>query len=259
MKAFARTPSCRAHPVTCGVVTIGIVSPAHAHRTDALERSDKAHRVSQALLAEYGPHLVRRRLHPTDCLIATILSQHTADRNSAVAFEALKRRFSTWDQIASTPVEDLAQTIRSAGLAHQKARHIQRSLHALQERHGSMDLGFLIDTPLDQARCILESLPGVGPKTASCVLLFSCGHQVLPVDTHVHRLAKRLGLVEPWTSAEQTQEQLEELVPEEERYDLHVNLIRHGRQVCLAREPRCGLCVIQRECAYFAGLNRGRP
>jgi endonuclease-3 len=193
----------------------------------------------------------RGKRHPTDSLIATILSQHTADRNSGAAFAALQERYSSWQEIASAPIKELAATIRSAGLANIKARYIKSVLMALQVRYGSMDLTFLRDISMDEAREILRSLPGVGAKTAACVLLFSCDHPALPVDTHVHRVARRLRLIGPQVTAEQAHRELERLVPPKDVYDFHVNLIRHGRRVCLAREPRCGKCVLQADCAYF--------
>jgi endonuclease-3 len=191
--------------------------------------------------------------HPTDCLIATILSQHTADRNSAGAFRALKQRYGSWAEIASAPPGELAETIREAGLARLKARYIQGALLALQERYGTMDASFLRAMPLEDARSVLRSLPGVGPKTAACVLLFSCEHAALPVDTHVHRVSRRLGLIGPRTSAEEAHEELSALVDLDDVYDFHVNLIAHGRAVCRALDPRCGECSLQTDCDFFTG------
>jgi endonuclease-3 len=184
-------------------------------------------------------------------LIATILSQHTADRNSSAAFAALQDRYASWEEIASAPVKELAATIRSAGLARIKADYISSALKALQERIGTMDLALLRDLPMEEGRQLLLSLPGVGPKTAACVLLFSCDHPALPVDTHVHRLAGRLCLIAPTANADQAHEVLQDLIPPADVYDFHVNLIRHGRRVCRARDPRCGECVLQAHCGYF--------
>jgi endonuclease-3 len=143
--------------------------------------------------------------------------------------------------------------IRPAGLANQQTRHIQAALTEIERRYGHMNLGFLRDLPLHEARQILITLPGVGPKTAACVLLFSCGLPALPVDTHVHRLGKRLGLIGQDVSAEKAHDALERIVPSEDVYDFHVNLIAHGRRVCAAREPRCGSCVLQHLCVHYRG------
>lgn len=210
------------------------------------------------MITEELRRLYGRRIHhpggrPTDCLIGTILSQHTADRNSSAAFARLKDRFATWEEIAYADEVELAETIRCAGLANIKARRIQESLRAIESLRGSMDLDFLKRLSLDEARDWLRDLPGVGPKTAACVLLFSCDHPALPVDTHVHRLARRLGLIGPKVSADGAHTVLEQLVPREDAYDFHVNLITHGRQICLAREPRCGVCTLQRLCAFYSG------
>ena len=213
----------------------------------------RARALTETLRALYGSRDRSFRQHPTDSLIATILSQHTADRNSGAAFLRLGERYETWEEIAYADPDELAETIRCAGLANIKAARIQATLHALQDRYGTMDLGFLRDLPLEEAREALRDLPGVGPKTAACVLLFSCGLPALPVDTHVHRLALRLGLIEKGVSAERAHVELERLVEPDDVYDFHVNLIAHGRRVCLAREPRCSMCPLQKECAWYAG------
>jgi endonuclease-3 len=210
----------------------------------------KVQRVTDRLRQEYGHNAPRTGRNPTDSLIATILSQHTADRNSHEAFRRLKERFGSWEEIARADVAELAATIRVAGLGNLKAVRIQQALSDIQERFGTMDLSFLKELPLEEARQVLLSLPGVGPKTAACVLLFSCGLPALPVDTHVHRLARRLGLIGEKESAEGAHRVLQPLVPPSDVYDFHVNLIRHGRTVCFARNPQCGACILQDECSY---------
>lgn len=156
----------------------------------------------ETLRAEYGSNAAREGRRPTDCLIGTILSQHTADRNSSLAYERLTARFPTWEVVACADTEDLAAIIRPAGLARQKARHIQAALLEIERRQGHLSLDGLRLLPLEEAREFLLSLPGVGPKTAACVLLFSCGMPALPVDTHVHRLSRRLGLIAPYVTAQ---------------------------------------------------------
>ena len=214
-------------------------------------RRMQAAAVLRLLRAEYGSGRRHERSNPTDSLIATILSQHTADRNSGVAFTQLKERYGTWADITDANVNELAAVIRPAGLGNIKAARIQSVLHELNRRHGSMDLAFLNDLPLMQAREMLRTLPGVGPKTAACVLLFACDLPALPVDTHVHRVTKRLGLIGATDSAERAHDALEALVPAEDVYDFHVTVIAHGRQVCQARRPRCEMCVLQKHCDYW--------
>lgn len=203
------------------------------------------------LRGEYGCNRGRRSRRPTDSLIRTILSQHTADRNSSLAFERLQARYARWEEIAYADFEDLAEAIRPAGLARQKARHIQATLQEIERRQGHMNLDGLRLLPLEEARSFLLSLPGVGPKTAACVLLFSCDLPALPVDTHVHRLSRRLGLIEPGVSAEGAHGALQLLVEPNDVYDFHVNLITHGGRVCAARDPKCGVCVLQSVCTAF--------
>ena len=213
---------------------------------------DRVARITARLRDVYGRHNPRPSTHPTDSLIATILSQHTSDINSGRAFVALKTRYPTWEEVAAADPEELADTIRSAGLGRLKAQRIQAALATIEERAGTMDLAFLHDLSLPEARVALAGVPGVGPKTAACVLLFACGHPALPVDTHIHRVAGRLGLIEAGTTANRAHDVLESVVPPEDVYDFHVNLIAHGRRVCTARRPHCEICVLQDCCRYFA-------
>ena len=210
--------------------------------------------VLRLLRAEYGSGRRHARSNPTDSLIATILSQHTADRNSGLAFERLKERYASWAEIANADVNELATVIRPAGLGNIKAVRIHSVLHELDRRYGSMDLACLNDLPLTEARELLRTLPGVGPKTAACVLLFACDLPALPVDTHVHRVTKRLGLIGATDSAERAHDALEALVPADDVYDFHVTVIAHGREVCQARRPRCEVCVLQQHCDYWLQL-----
>ncbi|GAC1332567.1 MAG: endonuclease III [Chloroflexota bacterium] len=227
--------------------------PASTGVTNAYHRTaDRAAQILELLRENYGSHAPRRRLSPTDSLIATILSQHTADRNSNAAFLNLRRRYRSWHDIAHDSVEGLAETIRPAGLANIKALRIQASLGALYDRYETYDLSFLGTIPLAEGRKVLRALPGVGPKTAACVLLFGCGLPALPVDTHVHRVTKRLGLIDPKDSADRAHDVLEAIVPPADVYDFHVNLIAHGRQVCRARAPLCEMCFLQDHCSYYA-------
>jgi endonuclease-3 len=219
--------------------------------TDGIGLAERVVEVNRRLVAGYGHHKPVARLHPTDELLLTILSQHTADRNSHRAFEQLKRTYSSWELLRTAPEQQLADTIRTAGLANIKAHRIKQVLNELHARFGTVDLDFLRTLSLDEARQILIDLPGVGPKTAACVLLFSLGQSAFPVDTHVHRVTRRLGLVGPKDSAERTHEVLEAAIPAQDIYDFHVNLVRHGREVCRAQHPRCGVCVLQDICTYY--------
>lgn len=203
------------------------------------------------LRSEYGRNSPRTARHPTDSLIATILSQHTADRNSSAAFRQLRARYATWQEIADAEPEELADVIRVAGLGNIKARRIQAALRETEARYGHMDLAFLRDLPLEEARRELEALPGVGPKTAACVLLFACAMPALPVDTHIHRIARRLGLIGPRVSAEAAHLALSAGLRHDDVYDFHVNLIAHGRRVCQARDPLCGTCILQQHCSHY--------
>lgn len=179
-----------------------------------------------------------------DELIATVLSQNTTDANSSAAYDELVSRFPTWDAVRRARVDRLAATIRRAGLQQQKARCIQQILQTLWTRQGALTLEFVRDMAADEALEYLRGFPGVGPKTAACVLLFACRLPVLPVDTHVHRLSVRLGLVPTKTSAEKTHTLLACIVRGRQVLDFHVLLIRHGRRVCHAQRPDCPACAL---------------
>jgi endonuclease III len=185
-----------------------------------------------------------------DELVATILSQHTSDRNSERAFASLRQRFPAWEDVLAAPVDVVADAIRMGGIADQKAVRIQRILAIVAEREGRLDLSRLHELDDSAVEAYLTSLPGVGLKTAACVLTFSMGRAAFPVDTHVHRVAVRLGWVPAAANAARAHDLLRELVPPDIRYDLHLALIEHGRRVCAARRPACEVCVICRHCAY---------
>ena len=202
----------------------------------------------ELLRRRYGQPVRFNQRPPVDELINTILSQHTSDINTERAFLSLRRRFPSWQQVLDAPTGQVAEAIRSGGLALQKAPRIQQALREIQERTGGFDLEFLADEPLNEARDWLTTLDGVGPKTASCVLLFSLRRPALPVDTHVHRVALRLGLVSPRTTAERAQALLESQIAPDDRYDAHLLLIKHGRETCVARNPRCHVCVLALRC-----------
>lgn len=204
--------------------------------------------VLDRLADEHGPLDPPRRRDPVDELVRTILSQNTSDVNSDRAFASIAERFGDWDEAADAPVSEIEDAIRVGGLAKQKAPRIRSALRAIHERAGEMDLGFLDDLDDAEAMDVLTAMDGVGPKTAACVLAFALERPVMPVDTHVHRVAKRLGLIGETTSAEKAHAELEDSVLPADRVPLHVALIRHGRGVCKARNPRCADCVLEDVC-----------
>jgi endonuclease III len=213
--------------------------------------------VQRRLRRQQGALVPKPRLPVIDEVVATVLSQHTSDVNSERAFARLKARFPAWEQVADAPVDEVADAIRCGGIADQKARRIQQILAAIEEREGRIDLDRLLGLDDQAAESYLVSLPGVGPKTAACVLVFSMGRAAFPIDTHVHRIAARLGWIPPTATADRAYRVLAPVVPPDIRYDLHVALITHGRTVCRAQRPRCGDCVLRDLCAYGAATPAG--
>jgi endonuclease-3 len=183
-----------------------------------------------------------------DELIFTVLTQHTSDLNAERAYESLRGRLPTWGEVIEADTSTVADAIRHGGLANQKSIRIQQILVEILERLGHFELEFLVGLPLEEARLWLTSLPGVGPKTAAVVMSFSLKMPAFPVDTHIHRVSKRLGLIGPKTTADQAHPIMEEMIPEDDRYEMHVLLITHGRRVCKARIPQCATCPLAAEC-----------
>lgn len=204
-------------------------------------------RIAALLQEMYGVPPARRE-DPLDALVATVLSQNTSDVNSGRAFRSLKERFGSWDAVRTADVREVAEAIRSGGLADVKAARIQRILERLHRERGSACLDFLERLDTRSAQDYLMSLDGVGPKTAACTLLFGCGLPVFPVDTHVLRVARRLGLIGGRCGAEAAHEAMASLVPPELVYPLHVNMITHGRRRCRPQRPMCGGCLLASEC-----------
>lgn len=203
------------------------------------------------LVAGYGEPKRKPRRDALAQLIATILSQNTTDVNTARAFENLRAQFPTWEAVRDAPTRAVVRAIRSAGLANTKAPRIQAILRQLSKERDELSLDFLCALPVEEARAYLLRLKGVGPKTASIVLLFTFGKPAFPVDTHIFRVTKRLGWISPRATREQAHTILESLVPPEIYYPLHLNLIAHGRAVCKAQRPRCRICVLRRMCRYY--------
>jgi endonuclease-3 len=207
--------------------------------------------VIQNLKAAYGVPDCERGLDPLDVLIQTILSQSTTNINSYRAFDSLKRRFPTWDQARRARVTSIEAAIRSGGLARQKSLRIKKLLNEIYERRGSLDLSFLFTTPLDEAMEFLAGFKGVGPKTVACTLLFACNSPVFPMDTHIFRIARRVGLIPEKCSDEEAHRRMTRMIPGGRFYEVHVNMIRHGRKVCRPQRPLCEQCCLIDYCLYY--------
>jgi endonuclease III len=202
------------------------------------------------LLDAYGYPTWRPHLDPVSEIVSTILSQNTTDINRDRAFDSLKERYPTWEEVRHAPLAEIEDAIRSAGMARQRAPRITHALTHIVETRGELSLDFLKEMPIDEAKAWLTAIPGIGPKTAAIVLLFSLGIPAFPVDTHVHRVTLRLGLAPARTTAPKTQELLEDLLPEDIYYPFHINLITHGRRVCKAQRPLCDECFLADLCRY---------
>lgn len=190
---------------------------------------------------------------PLDELVSTILSQNTNDRNRDQAYVSLRKRFPTWEDVRDAPEGEVVEAIRPAGLANQKGPRIQAVLREITSQRGRLELNFLREMPDEEARAWLMGFKGVGPKTASIVLLFSLGKPAFPVDTHIYRVSGRLGLRPEKMDVEQSHTHLGELFREETYGAAHLNLIRLGREICHARKPDCAACSLTDLCAYFQG------
>jgi endonuclease-3 len=195
----------------------------------------------------YGPKVNEPHGHPIAELVRTVLSQNTNDRNRDVAYTRMRERFPTWEQVRDAPVTELEEALRPGGLQQTKAPRIQ---HILRQLGPEPDLDWLATAPRDEALAYLVDLPGVGRKTAACVMIFTFNRPEIPVDTHVHRVGGRLGLFRPNASFEEAHDEMLAITPPEDAYELHVNLIHHGRAVCRPR-PRCGECGLRRMCVWY--------
>ncbi len=213
-------------------------------------------RVNGILVEKFGTRTVHKR-DPLDGLILIILSQATSDLNCDRAFSGLKAAFPTWKECLDAPLEQVADAIRSGGLANQKAARIQQLLRQIQDERGNLDLGFLHDLSGRECEAYLSKFHGVGPKTVACVLVFFLDKPAFPVDTHVFRICRRLGWIRPKANPDEAHRVLHDLVPDECKLDLHVNFIAHGRVTCRADGnggPKCGVCSIKRFCDFGKSL-----
>ncbi len=223
-------------------------------KIDNLKEKQATYRKIAPLLEEKYGRKHWKRHDGMDELISCILSQSTTDANRDRGFEALKAQYPTWEQVHHAPEDELVETIRPAGLANSKAPYIQGSLEGIFEERGEYNIDFIEDMPVEEAKDWLQKLPGVGPKTAAIVLCFGYNRPAFPVDTHVHRVGKRIGLLPPKISANKAHEHMEQVVPPEEYYAFHLQLIYHGRAICKARSPKCEECPIQQYCDYYQAL-----
>jgi len=214
--------------------------------------------ILKLLTQEYGNRQWQPRQSSIAVLVQTILSQNTSDRNSKRAFQSLLASFNSWDNIADASISKITCSIKAGGLSKVKANYIKQALKEIRQSKNGFELDFLKQLPLGEARDWLRQLPGVGTKTANCVLLFSLGMPALPVDTHVFRVTRRLGLVDPKSSVEQVHKLLENLVPPPDVYLFHVLVIEHGRKVCRAQSPKCHQCMLNGLCANYKPHVAGR-
>ncbi|NDJ86279.1 MAG: endonuclease III [Chloroflexi bacterium] len=208
-------------------------------------------KIAARLMEMYGFPEWRQHLPPVDELVSTILSQNTSDTNRDRAFYALKDKYPDWETVRDAPVAEVEEVIRPAGLARQKAPRIQQALQYVTAARGEISLDFLRDMSVDEARDWLTTINGIGPKTAAIILLFAFNIPAFPVDTHVHRVTKRLGLIDDKINAEKAHAILEAIIPAAEYYPAHLNIIRHGRQICKARKPLCEKCPLIEYCQYY--------
>lgn len=219
-----------------------------------MNRARRARAVHQHLLDFYGYPKWRNPLPPLDELVSTILSQNTNDLNRDAAFNALKQRFPTWEAVHDAPLRRVRAAIRTAGLANQKAPRIQAALRSITKARGELSLEFLRDLSAEEAKAWLTQFKGVGPKTAAIVLQFSLGKPAFPVDTHIYRVTGRIGLRPATMNVEKAHQYFEELFPPESYYAAHLNIIRLGREICLARKPRCPQCPLKNLCDYYKNV-----
>jgi endonuclease III len=250
-----RAPEPSSRRTAAGAAARGAARAGTADGSRPWRRPDRRRlrAIRDRLRAEYGRPVLTPHRAPVDELVLTVLSQNTNDRNRDLAYTRLRERFPGWPEVREAPVEEVEEAIRPGGLSSTKSARIREMLRSI----GDDDLLWVGDASLDDARAYLTALPGVGRKTAACVLLFSLARPDVPVDTHVFRVGGRLGLIRPGASFDEAHDELTRLaggIPNE-AYELHVALIRHGRRTCVARTPRCGECPLLSICPY----GRARP
>ncbi len=219
--------------------------------SDVAALREKYRHIGQILADTYGFPTWRPYLPPVDELVCTILSQSTSDVNRDKGFDQLKARFPTWEAVRDAPVRQVIEAIRPAGLADTKGPRIQEVLRQIAEERGTISLDFLKEMDVEAGKAWLTRFQGVGPKTAAIVLLFAFNKPAFPVDTHVHRVTGRLGLIGPKTTREQAHVELEQIIPPDQFYQAHLNLIEHGRKICHAQKPACDRCPLAGLCDWY--------
>ena len=211
---------------------------------------EKAIIVHERLLKKFGEPIWRNPLHAIDELVSTILSQNTNDVNRDRGFDKLVETFPSWEEVRDAPTQEVIEAVRIAGLANQKGPRLQAALRQISDERGELNLEFLKEMSVEDARAWLTKFKGVGPKTAAIVLLFSLGMPAFPVDTHVYRITGRVGLRPQKISVEQAHPYLESVFPPKSYYAAHLNIIRLGREICKARKPNCTACPLLEICDY---------
>ncbi len=206
--------------------------------------------LAEHLEEEYGIPERSSSKSPLDMLISTILSQNTSDINSRRAFDSLQQEYCSWEDVHEAPKDDVADAIRSGGLANQKSRRIHRVLSWLDQQHGSLSMEWICDEDPYDIIDQFTDIKGIGVKTISIVLCFYCRHDVFPVDTHVNRVAGRIGLVSEKSSPSRTFQKLDPIIPDGKSMSLHLNMIKHGREICTSRNPQCEGCIVLKLCNY---------
>jgi endonuclease-3 len=213
-------------------------------------RKARVRAIRDRLRELYGQPEWKPHGHPIAELVRTILSQNTNDLNRDLAYDRLRERFPTWVQVRDAPLSEIREAVRPAGLADTKAPSIQQALRKATVDGGEPDLDWLAEADRDEALAYLTGLPGVGRKTAACVMIFALGRPEIPVDTHVYRVGGRLGLFPERISFERAHDEMLRVVDPDDAYELHINLIRHGRAICRP-QPRCEVCELRRMCPYY--------
>jgi endonuclease III len=213
----------------------------------------KARETYDRLMEMYGERPLVPRREPMHELVSTMLSHRTTQKNEAEAYHRMRERFGSWEAIRDAPLEELIEAIKPSNFPEAKAPRIQAALRQIIEERGEPSIDFLAELPAEEGLAWLMALPGVGIKTASLVLLFCFAQPVLPVDTHVHRVSLRVGLIPPKTSAEAAHRLLPELLPGEPHvlYNFHINNLRHGQRTCVWGTPRCGQCLLTSICDWY--------
>jgi len=218
----------------------------------ATRARERALEVDRILTKKYGEKSMSgRRSSPLDTLMLTILSQNTNDVNRDRAYRSLKKSYPHWEDLLHADPRMVEKAIRVGGLGKIKSRRLIDVLRFIERDRGDLSLSFLRSMTLSEVNAWLSQMKGVGPKTRAIVMLFSLGLPAFPVDTHVHRVTRRLGLIGPKVSRERAQEMLAAVVPESEYYNFHINLIEHGRAICISRKPRCPVCPVRHLCDYY--------